>query len=263
MCEIIAAGRGQDEAQIARSRMFDTSRLAMTTCNPSVPSRDPTGSSAAEISVHYDFPAAAFALFLTPEMDYCAGLWRTGDELSAAHAANLSWFLDGVDLTGLSLLDIGCGWGSAIERVLRRSPSARAVGLTLSAQQVDYARTRFAGWPVTIFESSWEAADLTPSSFDYAICFGAFEHFARRESSKTERLVGYGRFFERVAGWLRPGGRLGLQTAVMSLSATELEDLDTPVTRRARARLSGRPATNGRRGRDGRRPMARSRGAPA
>src|SRR5438034_4922495 len=179
-------------------------------------------------------------------MDYCAGLWRTGDELSDAHAAHLSWFLDGVDLTGLSLLDIGCGWGSAIERVLRRSPSARAIGLTLSAEQVDYARTRFAGWPVTILQSSWETADFAPGSFDYAICFGAFEHFARRESSKYERLAGYGRFFERIAGWLRPGGRLGLQTAVLSLSATELGDLDTPVTQELELVFPGaRPPTVG------------------
>ena len=120
--------------------------------------------------------------------------------------------------------------GLSDQRVLRTSPSARAVGLTLSARQVDYATTRFAGRPVTVLQSSWEAADFAPNSFDYAICFGAFEHFARRDASKSERLAGYGRFFERVSGWLRPGGRLGIQTAVLSPSATELEHVNTPVT---------------------------------
>ena len=219
----------------------------MTAYVPFEPDRGPMGSTLAEIAVHYDIPAAAFAQFLTPEMDYCAGLWRTDhDELDVAHAQNLSWFLAGVDLTGRSVLDIGCGWGSAIQRMVRQSPTLRAVGLTLSAEQAQYARSRLADSPVDILQSSWEQADLPPSSFDVAICFGAFEHFARRDTSKTERLAGYGSFFERVARWLRPGGRFGLQTSVLTPSAAALEHLATPATRELEFVFPGaRPPTLG------------------
>ena len=48
--------------------------------------------------------------------------------------------------------------------------------------------------------------------YDAVISIGAFEHFARPDLATSERPDVYGAFFERCASWLRPDGRLSLQT---------------------------------------------------
>jgi cyclopropane-fatty-acyl-phospholipid synthase len=47
---------------------------------------------------------------------------------------------------------------------------------------------------------------------DAIISIGAFEHFAKLESSEAERRAGYRAFFSRCRDWLKPGARLSLQT---------------------------------------------------
>jgi cyclopropane-fatty-acyl-phospholipid synthase len=50
------------------------------------------------------------------------------------------------------------------------------------------------------------------SAFDAITSVGAFEHFAKREESHEEKLSVYRDFFQRCKGWLRPDGRMTLQT---------------------------------------------------
>ena len=48
--------------------------------------------------------------------------------------------------------------------------------------------------------------------YDAIQSFGAFEHFAKDGTTSTQRIETYRRFFARCFAWLKPDGRLGLET---------------------------------------------------
>lgn len=56
-------------------------------------------------------------------------------------------------------------------------------------------------------------SDYEPTEpFDAITSVGAFEHFARQGLSSEEQIEAYRRFFRSCRDWLKPGGRLSLQT---------------------------------------------------
>lgn len=91
------------------------------------------------------------------------------------------------------VLDLGCGGGIPVARTLAQS--CDVVGVDISRAQLTMARTRVPG-------VSWLLRDMTtcsfaPGSFDAVVSFYAILHLPR----ETHRDL-----FERVHGWLRPGG---------------------------------------------------------
>ena len=55
-------------------------------------------------------------------------------------------------------------------------------------------------------------ADHDPAApYDAITCIEATEHFASDALDADAKVDVYRAFFERCAGWLRPGGRVGLQ----------------------------------------------------
>jgi cyclopropane-fatty-acyl-phospholipid synthase len=172
------------------------------------------GASAAAVRAHYDVSNDFYAAWLGPTMMYSSGLWHPGDppDLDAATTRKIDFFAERVLVPGAPnrVLDVGCGWGGTLRRLGARHRVTEAVGLTLSAAQreylsehpVDGAQIRVEDW-----------ADHRPGrQYDAVVSFGAFEHFARDGMTGPERVACYRRFFARCHAWLRPGGRLGLET---------------------------------------------------
>ena len=107
------------------------------------------------------------------------------------------------------MLDVGCGWGGAADRLQTVHGAAAVVGLTPSPGQAALAASRV-GAGVTIREESW--SDHEPDApYDAIVCIEASEHFARDGLAVEDKVAAYRAFFGRAASWLRPGGRLGLQ----------------------------------------------------
>ena len=107
------------------------------------------------------------------------------------------------------MLDVGCGWGGAADRLQTVHGAAAVVGLTPSPGQAALAASRV-GPGVTIREESW--SDHEPDApYDAIVCIEASEHFARDGLAVEDKVAAYRAFFGRAASWLRPGGRLGLQ----------------------------------------------------
>lgn len=172
----------------------------------------PQVASAEAIRHHYDRSNAFFALWLDPTMSYSCAMWdgATAD-LEAAQVRKIDYHLGEAGLTaGGVVLDVGCGWGGVLGRAVGRFGASRAVGLTLSQAQHDWVVSR----PHPAIEVRLESwADHRPDRpYDAIVSVGAFEHFARLESSAADRLEGYRTFFRRCREWLRAGGRLSLQT---------------------------------------------------
>lgn len=176
-------------------------------------------SAAEAIEYHYDNDTRFFSLWLDPTLSYSSARWRDGlgrkiaGDLAAAQKAKIDHHLDAAALPeGGRLIDIGCGWGAVLEGAVARDASASALGLTLSRDQHAY---------ITHHASPGVSADLhdvfafeSETPFDAAISVGAFEHFARPEMDRAQKIAVYRLFFERLARLLNKGSRFSLQTIV-------------------------------------------------
>ncbi len=156
------------------------------------------------VRAHYDLSNDFFRLFLDPTMTYsCAYFEREDMTLEQAQLAKIDLSLRKCDLRpGQRLLDVGCGWGSTIRRAADVF-HGRAVGLTLSENQVREAAARSAGRrDIEIRLQGWEGFD---EAVDRIVSIGALEHF------RDER---YDAFFERCRELLPNDGRMLIQSIV-------------------------------------------------
>ncbi|HVW52134.1 MAG TPA: cyclopropane-fatty-acyl-phospholipid synthase family protein [Trinickia sp.] len=95
------------------------------------------------VHAHYDLGNAFYALWLDPGFTYSSALFE-GDahrSLEAAQSAKYQRIVDRLGLRpGMRVLEIGCGWGGFALHAARQGIHVH--GITLSTEQLDYARTR-------------------------------------------------------------------------------------------------------------------------
>ena len=153
----------------------------------------------------YDISNDFFALWLGPTMGYTCGYYERDDmNLEESQNAKFNLALGKLDLEpGMTLLDVGCGWGGAMERAVQRY-DVNVIGITLSKAQSEYARQRLAKLDtqrtVEVRLQGWEEFD---EPVDRIVSIGAFEAF------KADR---YPLFFERAYSILPRDGRMLLHT---------------------------------------------------
>lgn len=170
------------------------------------------GASAAAIQAHYDLSDDFFRLWLDPEMVYSAALFEgDDDDLAAAQFRKLDHHIGAAGVRpGDRVLDVGCGWGAMLRRLVGHAGASEAVGLTLSATQAAHVRAMHSPG-VTVREESWR--DHKPAApYDAIVSIGAFEHFARPGLTPTAKLDAYREFFAFCRRVLKDGGRVSLQT---------------------------------------------------
>jgi cyclopropane-fatty-acyl-phospholipid synthase len=173
------------------------------------------GASAAAVQAHYDVSNDFYRLWLGPSMAYSSGLWSSPadppSDLAAAQRRKLDFFARHVlPGPGAAVLDVGCGWGHNLRRLVDEHHVARAVGLTLSQAQGEHlSRQPVPGAEIRL--EHWQ--DHRPRQpYDAILSYGAFEHFARDGSTSAQRVQAYRRFFAACFDWLADDGRLGLET---------------------------------------------------
>jgi cyclopropane-fatty-acyl-phospholipid synthase len=153
----------------------------------------------------YDISNEFFALFLGPTMGYTCGYYERDDmTLEESQNAKFDLALGKLGLQpGMTLLDIGCGWGGALERAVTQF-DVNVIGITLSKAQSEWARARLAKIDtqrsVEIRMQGWEEFN---EPVDRIVSIGAFEAF------KVER---YPLFFERAYNLLPSDGVMLLHT---------------------------------------------------
>jgi len=92
-----------------------------------------------DIQAHYDLSDDFFALFQDPSRTYSCAYFDPADlSLEQAQTAKIDLNLDKLDLKpGMTLLDIGCGWGATMKRAMEKY-DVNVIGLTLSKNQQAY-----------------------------------------------------------------------------------------------------------------------------
>jgi cyclopropane-fatty-acyl-phospholipid synthase len=132
-----------------------------------------------EIQAHYDISDQFFELFLDPTKTYSCGYFEPANlMLEQAQIAKIDLNLDKLGLKqGMTLLDIGCGWGSVMKRAMEKY-DVNVIGLTLSNNQHAYCEQLLAKSESKrsrrVLLRGWEEFD---EPVDRIVSVEAFEHF--------------------------------------------------------------------------------------
>jgi ubiquinone/menaquinone biosynthesis C-methylase UbiE len=100
-------------------------------------------------------------------------------------------------LTGLDLLDVGCGRGGGLSVLRRYHRLGRAVGLDLNAQQIAFCRSRHEGLGLEFQEGNSMALPFPDASFDLICNVESLHCYPSR-----------GKFLREVYRVLKPHGQL-------------------------------------------------------
>jgi len=160
-----------------------------------------------DIEAHYDLSDDFFGLFQDPTRTYSSAYFVRDDmTLEEAQIAKVDLNLDQLDLRpGMTLLDIGCGWGTTMRRAVEKY-DVNVIGLTLSKNQyartqqvldgIDSNRTR------RVLLRGWE--DYS-EPVDRIVSIEAFEHFG---------FENYDRYFKNTFEMMPDDGRMTVQSSV-------------------------------------------------
>jgi cyclopropane-fatty-acyl-phospholipid synthase len=171
--------------------------------------RNSKAGSRKNIHAHYDIGNAFYKLWLDPSMTYSSALYgpETGNDLQLAQAAKYRRILDQLRLpSGARVLEIGCGWGGFAEMAARAGSSV--VGVTLSTEQLAYAKERIAGAGL--------AGRVDLQLCDYRDSAGTFDAVASIEMFEAVGESYWPSYFACIAARLKPGGRACVQTITIA-----------------------------------------------
>ena len=98
-----------------------------------------------DVQAHYDLSDEFFRLFLDPTQTYSCAYFDNDDmTLEEAQIAKIDLSLGKLGLrAGMTLLDVGCGWGATMMRAVEKY-DVNVVGLTLSSNQQAHVEKLFA-----------------------------------------------------------------------------------------------------------------------
>ncbi len=177
-----------------------------------------------DVQSHYDLSDDFYRLFLDPSQTYsCAYFERDDMTLEEAQLAKVDLSLGKLGLQpGMTLLDVGCGWGATLRRAIEKY-DVNAIGLTLSRNQAAHVQQTFDELPSArskeVRLQGWEQFH---EPVDRIVSIGAFEHFGRDR---------YDDFFKMAYEALPVGGVMLLHT-IIKPSDEEFAARELPVTMR-------------------------------
>ncbi|KAA0118677.1 cyclopropane mycolic acid synthase family methyltransferase [Mycolicibacterium sp. P9-22] len=175
-----------------------------------------------DVQAHYDLSDEFFQLFLDPTQTYsCAYFERDDMTLEQAQLAKIDLALGKLGLQpGMTLLDIGCGWGATMRRAVEKY-DVNVVGLTLSKNQAAHVQRSFDAMDSSrdrrVLLQGWEQFS---EPVDRIVSIGAFEHF------------GFDRYpdFFRMAHDALPADGVMLLHTICAFNPVHAKEHGIPVT---------------------------------
>ncbi len=166
---------------------------------------------------HYEVPAGFFAEVLGDRRKYSCGYWPDGvSTLDESEVAALELTVERADIRdGMQVLDLGCGWGSLSLWIAEKFPTVSVTSVSNSASQRDFilqsaTERGLSNVDVIVCDmNDFEA----PGSYDRIVSLEMFEH-----------MRNHGLLFEKINGWLKPGGRFFMHIFVHRTTPYEYID---------------------------------------
>lgn len=155
-----------------------------------------------EVRSHYDLGNDFYKLWLDETMSYSCGYFkREDDTLYQAQVNKVDYILEKLALKeGMSLLDIGCGWGFLLIEAAKKY-KVHGTGITLSVEQYNEAQKRIVEMGledlVEIKLLDYRELPKCEKQFDRIVSVGMVEHVGRDN---------YQLFLDCVAKVMKPGG---------------------------------------------------------
>ena len=126
---------------------------------------------------HYDVGNELYKAMLDKEMTYTCGYWENAEDLDAAQQAKLDLVCRKINLQpGMTVLDIGCGWGS-FAKYAAENYGAEVTGVTVSKEQVELGNRMCKDLPVEIKLDDYR--NVT-GKYDRVLSIGVMEHVGRK-----------------------------------------------------------------------------------
>lgn len=155
-----------------------------------------------QISFHYDIGNEFYRLWLDESMSYsCAYFKNDTDTLYQAQVQKVDHILEKLHLEkGMTLLDIGCGWGFLLKRAAEKY-GVKGVGITLSKEQYQKFSEDIKREGLTekleVKIMDYRELEKSGFKFDRVVSVGMLEHVGRGN---------YDLFLKNVNSVLKPGG---------------------------------------------------------
>jgi cyclopropane-fatty-acyl-phospholipid synthase len=150
---------------------------------------------------HYEVPAAFFESVLGPRLKYSSAFYPEGcTSLAEAEEVMLRLTCERAQLAdGQDILELGCGWGSLTLWMAEQFPNSRIVAVSNSASQRAFIEARAAqrGLGNVRIVTSDINSFAAEGRYDRVVSVEMFEHMRNWEV-----------LLERIAGWLKPEGKL-------------------------------------------------------
>jgi len=140
---------------------------------------------------HYDLDHRLYELFLGPYNQYTCCFFNKARTLEEAEIEKLEMVCNKLDLRqGDRVLDIGCGWGG-FAKYAAESRGCEVTGISISKEQVHYARDYTAGLPVEIIECDYRDLPqrFEPGHFNKVVIIGMIEHVGYKNYRKIFEIV--------------------------------------------------------------------------
>lgn len=150
---------------------------------------------------HYEVPAPFFQFVLGSHLKYSCGYWP--DDLTTLDESELAMLKLTTEratiVDGMSILELGCGWGSLTLHMAQQFPNAKIVGVSNSHSQRKFIERRCQerGLRNVRIVTTDIAAFQTTSQFDRVVSVEMFEHVRNHRE-----------LLRRISTWLTPQGRL-------------------------------------------------------
>jgi cyclopropane-fatty-acyl-phospholipid synthase len=175
-----------------------------------------------DVQAHYDLSDEFFRLFLDPTQTYsCAYFERDDMTLEEAQIAKIDLALGKLGLQpGMTLLDVGCGWGATMRRAIEKY-DVNVVGLTLSKNQAAHVQKSFDEMDTSrdrrVLLKGWEEFN---EPVDRIVSIGAFEHFGHDR---------YPDFFKMAHDCLPDDGVMLLHT-IVGFNPKDAKEMGVPIS---------------------------------
>lgn len=150
---------------------------------------------------HYEVPTEFFRLVMGKHMKYSSGYWKNGvTSIDQSEADMLELTTERAELKdGMSILELGCGWGSLSLYMAAKYPNAKITGVSNSRTQKEYidnAAEARGLKNLTIITADMNQFTVD-GKFDRVVSVEMFEH-----------MRNYEKLLEKVSGFLNENGKL-------------------------------------------------------